>query len=51
MGAGDQVAVALQQMGYLVQLISDEELRNGNLARYDAIVAGIRPKRLNVAMI
>ncbi len=42
MGAGDQVAVALQQMGYLVQLISDEELRNGNLARYDAIVAGIR---------
>ncbi len=42
MGAGDQVPVALEQMGYSVQLISDAELRNGDFFRYDAIIAGIR---------
>ncbi|HAP34668.1 MAG TPA: LmbE family protein, partial [Bacteroidetes bacterium] len=42
MGAGDQVPNALQQMGYTVQLISDDDLRNGNFTRFDAIVAGIR---------
>jgi len=42
MGAGDQVPNALQQMGYTVQLISDDDLRSGNFTRFDAIVAGIR---------
>jgi len=42
MGAGDDVPKALEQMGYTVSLISDEELHNGDLSKYDAIVAGIR---------
>lgn len=42
MGAGDQIPNALQQMGYSVHLISDEELRNGDFKKYDAVIAGIR---------
>lgn len=42
MGAGDDVPKALEQMGYAVSLLSDEELLNGDLSKYDAIVAGIR---------
>ncbi len=42
MGAGDQVPAALQQMGYTVSLVSDDELKNGDLQKYDAIVAGVR---------
>jgi len=41
-GAGDEVPKALEQMGYTVTLLSDEELKTGNFAQYDAIVAGIR---------
>lgn len=42
MGAGDDVPKALEQLGYTVSLISDEELFNGDLSKYDAIIAGIR---------
>lgn len=42
MGAGDEIPQALQQMGFSVVLISDEELQTGNLQRYDAIVSGVR---------
>jgi LmbE family N-acetylglucosaminyl deacetylase len=42
MGAGDEVPKALQQMGYNVTMLNDDELRGGDLAKYDAIVAGIR---------
>ncbi len=42
MGAGDEVPKALEQMGYAVTMITDEELRNGDLQHYDAIVAGVR---------
>lgn len=42
MGAGDEVPKALEQMGYMVSMISDEELHEGDLSKYDAIVAGIR---------
>ncbi|MGB2870144.1 MAG: LmbE family protein, partial [Bacteroidota bacterium] len=42
MGAGDEIPAALRQVGYSVTLISDEELAEGNLAKYDAIVAGVR---------
>ncbi|MFA5833815.1 MAG: PIG-L family deacetylase [Bacteroidota bacterium] len=42
MGAGDEVPNALRQMGYTVSLITDVELLNGNLTKYDAIVAGVR---------
>ncbi len=42
MGSGDEVPEALRQMGYTVTLLSDEELENGDLSRYAAIVTGIR---------
>ncbi|MGZ5380304.1 MAG: PIG-L family deacetylase [Thermoanaerobaculia bacterium] len=42
MGSGDEVPDALRQMGYTVTLLSDDELENGDLSRYAAIVTGIR---------
>ncbi|MCU0424972.1 MAG: PIG-L family deacetylase [Candidatus Kapabacteria bacterium] len=41
-GASDDVAEYLKQSGFEVALLSDEEIETGNLARYDAIVSGIR---------
>ncbi|GAB3558204.1 PIG-L family deacetylase [Spirosoma fluminis] len=45
-GAGDEVPAALQQMGCRVTLLGPAEL-NGNLAVYDAIVAGVRAYNTN----
>lgn len=42
MGPGDEVPVALRQLGYEVTLLSDEELEHGELPGYDAIVTGVR---------
>ncbi|MFI5118941.1 MAG: PIG-L family deacetylase, partial [Thermoanaerobaculia bacterium] len=42
MGSGDEVPDALRQMGYTVTLLTDDELENGDLSRYAAIVTGIR---------
>lgn len=42
MGAGDKVPQALEQMGYQVKMLSDNDLANGNLQQFDAIVVGIR---------
>jgi LmbE family N-acetylglucosaminyl deacetylase len=42
MGAGDEIPPAIRQMGYSVDLLSDKDLEEGNLARYDVIVAGVR---------
>ncbi len=42
MGSGDQVPDALTQLGYQVTLLSDGEVENADLSRFDAIVAGVR---------
>jgi LmbE family N-acetylglucosaminyl deacetylase len=42
MGAGDEMPSAIRQMGYSVSLLSDDELAEGNLDRYDVLVAGVR---------
>jgi hypothetical protein len=42
MGSGDQVPEALEQMGYRVTLLSDDELERRDLAPFDAIVIGVR---------
>ncbi|MEK6565320.1 MAG: LmbE family protein, partial [Bacteroidota bacterium] len=42
MGAGDDIPQALRQVGYSVTLLSDEEIAEGDLRKYDAIVAGVR---------
>ncbi len=41
-GSGDQVGEALRQMGCTVTSLSDDDVASGDLARYDAIVAGVR---------
>ncbi|TAE21774.1 MAG: LmbE family protein [Candidatus Kapaibacterium sp.] len=41
-GASDDVADYLAQTGVNITLLSDEELENGDLKRFDAIVTGIR---------
>jgi LmbE family N-acetylglucosaminyl deacetylase len=42
MGAGDEVPGALRQLGAEVSLLGPEDLARGNLARFDAIVTGVR---------
>lgn len=53
MGSGDDVPEILQQVGYDVTLLGDDDLDRGDFKAYDAIVAGIRAyntrKRLRLA--
>lgn len=46
-GAGDLIPEMLQQIGYTVTMLSDEEIANGNLSVYDAIVTGVRAYNTN----
>lgn len=41
-GAGDRVAVALEAMGYSVEILREEDLTEANLKRFDAVVTGVR---------
>lgn len=41
-GAGDEVPPALEQMGYIVDLLDEDALAATNLNQYDAVIAGIR---------
>ena len=42
MGAGDEMPDALRQLGLDVALLSESDLAQGDLSRFDAIVAGVR---------
>jgi LmbE family N-acetylglucosaminyl deacetylase len=42
MGAGDEMPDALRQLGLEVTLLGETDLEQGDLARFDAIVAGVR---------
>jgi LmbE family N-acetylglucosaminyl deacetylase len=46
-GAGDKVPEALQQMGYNVDVLKEEDISNRNLAQYDAIITGVRAYNTN----
>ncbi len=52
MGAGDEVPAALQQIGYEVTMLKDEDITLDNLARFDAVILGVRAyntvERMNV---
>lgn len=41
-GAGDEIAKSLTQIGYDVNVINPNEIKADNLAKYDAVVVGIR---------
>ena len=41
-GSGDQIGDALRQMGSTVTSLSDDDVANGDLSRFDAIVTGVR---------
>ncbi|MEO0581926.1 MAG: PIG-L family deacetylase [Bacteroidota bacterium] len=42
MGSGDEVPKGLEQMGYNVTQLADEDITLDNLNKYDAVIAGIR---------
>ncbi|MFN8587871.1 MAG: PIG-L family deacetylase [Candidatus Eisenbacteria bacterium] len=42
MGSGDAVPAALAQMGWAVTLLSDADVEEGDLSKYDAVVIGVR---------
>lgn len=42
MGSGDDIPKYLEQVGYKVHLLSDDELHHIDLSRFDAVITGIR---------
>ncbi len=42
MGAGDEIPASLQQIGYNVTLLGDQDMRLSRLQQYDAIIVGVR---------
>jgi hypothetical protein len=50
MGSGDEMPEALRQLGYEVVLLSDEDLENGDLGRFDAVVTGVRAYNTRAAL-
>ena len=51
MGAGDDIPQALRRIGYEVELLTDEALAREDLARFDAIVLGIRAYNTRAALV
>ena len=49
-GAGDYIPVALQQMGYEVTTLNDNDLSNNNLSQYDAIITGVRAYNIKASL-
>lgn len=46
-GAGDMVPEALRQVGYDVHMLTENEIMNGDLSVYDAIITGVRAYNVN----
>jgi hypothetical protein len=42
MGSGDDIPQALRQLGYPLILLTDNEIENSDLSRFDVIICGIR---------
>lgn len=42
MGVGDELPVALQQLGTQMQLLTADDLSAGNFNRFDAVIVGVR---------
>ncbi|HRH59654.1 MAG TPA: PIG-L family deacetylase, partial [Chitinophagaceae bacterium] len=41
-GAGDKVPQALQQMGYTITTLTEKEITDDNLKKFDAVITGVR---------
>ncbi|MEO1451723.1 MAG: LmbE family protein, partial [Bacteroidota bacterium] len=50
MGSGDEVPVALEQIGYQVDMLADDQITVDKLKQYDAVIAGIRAYNTNARM-
>ncbi|MES2809617.1 MAG: PIG-L family deacetylase [Bacteroidota bacterium] len=50
-GAGDVVPEALTQVGYDVHYLTENEIMNGNLSGYNAIVTGVRAYNTNPRLV
>ncbi|HEV2864122.1 MAG TPA: PIG-L family deacetylase [Pyrinomonadaceae bacterium] len=50
MGSGDEMPEALRQVGYEVVLLSDEDLENADLSKFDAVVTGVRAYNTRAAL-
>ncbi len=46
-GAGDKVPAALEQMGYKVTMLKENDITVNNLKQFDAIVTGVRAYNIN----
>ena len=46
-GAGDLIPESLQQLGYQVSILSENEIMNTDLSGYDAIITGVRAYNVN----
>jgi LmbE family N-acetylglucosaminyl deacetylase len=47
MGAGDDIPVSLQQIGYQVKILTDQEISVENLKKFDAVIVGVRAYNTN----
>ena len=50
-GAGDYIPEALQQMGYEVTILTDNNLAGSNLSQYDAIITGVRAYNIKTSLL
>ena len=50
-GAGDLMPEALKQIGYNVHMLTEDEIMNGDLSGYDAIVTGVRAYNVNKRLV
>lgn len=46
-GAGDLIPESLRQIGYQVNILTEEEVMDDNLNQYDAIITGVRAYNIN----
>ncbi len=42
MGAGDDVPYSLEQLGYNVELLEEDDINTGNLKQYKSVILGVR---------
>ena len=50
MGAGDDIPASLEQIGYQVDILDDDDISVPNLQQYDAVILGVRALNTNKRM-